>query len=197
MTRLTNPLPIFLDADGTLLDGGYLYVGVASADPQSQPLQVYFDAAYTIPAAQPLRTLGGSIVNGATPTQVFLKEADFSLRVLDADRQLLRYDPTSFAAEADYQPLDDDLSAIAAGGTSDYGRGLLNLPNQAALRNATGIPTPLPIAGGAVTGNVTRQDAGGLAYAAAGTYQTVRLFGPENTTDPTQQPGDIWFKPRG
>jgi len=197
MTRLTNPLPIFLDADGSLLDGGYLYVGVANADPQSQPVQVYFDDAYTIPAAQPLRTLGGAIVNGATPTQVFVKEADFSLRVLDADRQLLRYDPTSYASEADFQPLDADLSAIAADGTTDYGRGLLRLANQAALRMATGIPNPLPAAGGAVTGNVYRQDAGGLAYAVSATYQAVRLFGPENTTDPTTQIGDIWFKPRG
>lgn len=197
MTRLTNPLPVFLDADGSLLDAGFIYVGAANADPQGQPVAVYWDAAFTIRAAQPLRTLGGSIVNGATPAQVFVDADDYSMRVLDADQQLLRYEPTAFAVMGDFQPLDSDLTAIAALTTTEFGRSLLVLASQSALRDATGIPNPLPLSGGALTGNVTRQGAGAVPYAVSSSYATMRIFGPENTTDPTTQAGDIWFKARG
>lgn len=197
MTKLTNPRPLFLNARGNLLDAGYIYVGVANADPESNPIAVFWDAALTIPAAQPLRTLGGVIVNGAAPAFVFFAEDDFSYRVRDADGALMDYVPSLYSDLPDFQPLDADLTAIAALATTAFGRSLLTLANQAALKAATGIPDPLPIAGGVLTGNVTRQSAGGLAYAASASYPTVRIFGPENTTDPTTQPGDIWFKPNG
>lgn len=197
MTRLTNPAPLFLDGSGALLDAGYIYVGVANADPQSQPIQAYWDAAQTIPALQPLRTLGGVVVNGAAPSQVFFAEADYSMRILDADEQLIRYNRTSYPEASSFQPLDSDLSAIAALGTTPYGRSLLVLANQASLKAATGIPDPLPIAGGAVNGAITRTGAGGYAYAASNAYGNIRIFGPEATSDPTTQAGDIWFKARG
>ena len=136
MTRLTNPQPLFLNARGDLLDAGMIYVGVANADPQDQPLAVFFDAARTIPAMQPLRTLGGKIVNGATPVPIFVAEPDYSLRVLDADGGLVSYDPTSYPIGADYQPVDTDLTAIAALGTTEFGRSLLTLANAAALKMA-------------------------------------------------------------
>lgn len=197
MTKLTNPRPLFLNARGNLLDAGHIYVGVANADPESNPIDLFWDAALTLPAAQPLRTLGGVIVNGASPAFVFFAEDDFSYRVRDADLALIDYVPSLYSDLAAFQPLDSDLTAIAALSTTPFGRSLLTLSNQAALRVATGIPDPLPIAGGVVTGNVSRQGAGGLAYAANGTYSTVRIFGPEHTSDPTTQPGDIWFKANG
>jgi hypothetical protein len=198
MTKLTNPTPLWLDARGTLLDAGYIYVGVAQADPEDQPIQLYANAARTIPLAQPLRTLGGVVVNGATRTGVFMAEDDYSLRVRDADGNLISYEPSAVETQDEqYQPLDSDLTAIAALATTPYGRSLLTLANQAALKAATGIPDPLPAAGGTVTGNISRSGAGGHAYAAKPAYAAIRVFGPEDTTDPTSQPGDIWFKPNG
>ncbi len=197
MTKLTNPRPLFLNARGNLLDGGFVYVGVANADPESNPIEVFWDAALTIPAAQPLRTMGGVIVNGAAPAFVFFEQEDFSYRVRDAEGDLVDYVPSLFSDLPAFQPLDSDLTAIAALTTTPFGRSLLTLANQAALKAATGIPDPLPIAGGVLSGNVTRQGAGGLAYSATGTYPTMRIFGPEHTTDPTTQPGDIWFKANG
>jgi hypothetical protein len=195
MTRLTNPQPLFLDARGSLLDAGYVYVGVANADPQAQPISVFFDVDRTIPAVQPLRTLGGVIVNGATPAQVFFVETDYSLRVLDADQQLIRYNPTAYPIGAMYQPLDSDLTAIAALGTTDYGRGLLTLASQAALRQATGIPDPLPLSGGQMTGNITRQNAGVHTYWANPAMTGGREYLTVSTaSDPTSAPGDVWYK---
>lgn len=197
MTKLANPRPLWLNLRGTLLDAGYIYIGVANADPEDQPLQLYRDPQMTIPLNQPLRTLGGVIVDGGTPVYVFFAEQDYSLRVRDADGNLISYDPSLFLANVQYQPLDSDLTAIAALSTTDYGRNLLTLANQAALKAATGIPDPLPAAGGTVSGNITRSGAGGHAYAASSSYPAIRIFGPENTTDPTSQPGDLWLKANG
>jgi hypothetical protein len=194
MTKLTNPTPLFLNARGSLLDAGFIYVGVASADPEDQPIQLYWDFERTIPAAQPLRTSGGRIVNGATPAFVFMAETDYSMRVRDADGNLISYVPTLFPEVEAFQPLDADLTAIAALTTTSFGRNLLTLANAGALKTATGIPDPLPAAGGIVTGNITRQSAGSHLYYVNSTYVSGRVYGPENTTDPTSQPGDIWLK---
>lgn len=194
MTKLTNPEPLFLNARGSLLDAGMIYIGVANADPQDQPIQLYWDFARTIPAAQPLRTLGGRIINGATPSPVFMAETDYSTRILDADGNLLTYAPTLYPEVEAYQPLDSDLTAIAALTTTAFGRSLLTLANAGALRSATGIPDPIPAAGGTTTGNITRQGSGVHLYHVAAAYNSGRVYGPEYTTDPTSQPGDIWLK---
>jgi hypothetical protein len=61
MTRLVNPVPLFLDGRGALLDAGFIYIGTAGTNPETlaNRLNVFWDKALTIPAAQPLRTLGG------------------------------------------------------------------------------------------------------------------------------------------
>lgn len=198
MTKLTNPTPLWLNARGSLLDAGYIYVGVAQADPEDQPIQIYSDAARTIPLDQPLRTLGGVVVNGGTRTSVFMAEEDYSLRVRDADGNLVEYQPSALATQnAQYQPLDSDLTAISALSTTPFGRSLLTLANQAALKTATGIADALPLTGGTLTGNVARASAGVHLYHVNPAYASGKVFGPENTTDPTTQPGDIWFKANG
>jgi len=195
MTKLTNPVPLFLDLRGALLDAGHIWVGVAGQDPETNPIAVFWDAARSIPADQPLKTMGGRIVNGAYPGSVYFAEDNFSMRTRDADGNLVDYSPALTGAVTPYQPLDSDLSAIAELGTTDYGRALLALANQAALRTATGIPDPLPAVGGTVSGDITRQGAGAHAYYVNPAYTRFRVFGPENTTDPTSLPGDLWLKP--
>lgn len=198
MQRLVNPIPLFLDGRGALLDAGYVYVGVANGDPETDPLQLYLDQALTQPIPQPLRTLGGVIVHGANHVFVYTAADNYSIRVRDANGQLVAYVPSIAVASGtgpSYQPLDDDLTAIAALSTTTYGRQLLTLANQAALRAATGIPDPLPAAGGTVTGNIIRSGAGGHAYAADAAIPAVRIFiKPASDPDPTSQPGDVWIK---
>jgi hypothetical protein len=195
MTRLTNPQPLWLNARGSLIDAGYIYVGQAGGDPETQPIQVYFDAEMTIPAPQPLRTLGGAIVNGAYPTSVFFPEADASVRVEDADSNLIAYYPSLAVDQAEYQPLDSDLSAIAALSTTAFGRQLLTVANAEGLASATGVAAALPLAGGAVTGNITRQGAGAHIYWSDPAMSSGRVFLTASTApDPTSQPGDVWIK---
>jgi hypothetical protein len=125
MQKLGNPVPLFLDATGRLLDGGKIFVGVQDGDPETNPIATFFDSALTIPAAQPIRTLGGFIVNGVNPASVFIAEEDYSMRVYDSLDNLVEYSPSVFAPGASFQPLDPDLTAIAALTTQPYGRSLL------------------------------------------------------------------------
>jgi len=194
--KLQNPLPLFLDRSGALLDAGSIYVGVAGSDPEQaeNQIELFWDNERTIPAAQPLRTLGGYIVNGANRAFVFMVEDDYALTIRDANGQLVTYLASTGATESeDFQPLDDDLSAIAAQGTTAFGRGLLNLNNQAALKSATGIPDALPLTGGTVSGSIVRQGAGVHAYAVNPAFTGFRLCGvdPTGAADATSQPGDF------
>lgn len=194
-TAINNPLPLWLDKDGTLLDGGSIYIGTAGADPQSSPITVYWDEALTIVAAQPLRTRGGYIVNAGNASRVFGAPDDYSIRVRDFDGNQVLYVASTLVESTAFQPLDSDLTAIAALATTAYGRGLLTLANQAALKAATGIPDPIPAIGGTTTGNITRSGAGVHLYHNNGALTSGRVFVTANgAADPTSLPGDIWLE---
>jgi hypothetical protein len=196
MQRLSNPFPLFLDLHGGLLDAGYIYVGAANADPEVSPLPVYWDSALTQLAEQPLRTRGGVIVHNGSPALVFIGDTDYSMRVRDADRGLVSYDPSaSETGGVSFQPLDADLTAIANQGTQAYGRSLLATVNAAALRALAGILDCLPRAGGTVTGNILRGGAGPHLYHTTGAFVSGRVYVTSNAAaDPTSQAGDIWLK---
>ncbi len=193
MQRINNPVPIFLDARGNLLDGGKIYIGVVDGDPETDPLNVFWDADLTEPSPQPIRTLGGRIVNGTQPAEIFVSEADYSMRVRDANNAQLDYSASVYVDSDAFQPKDSDLTAIAAWETTIYGRNLLTLANQAALRTATGIPDPLPAGGGTMAGDIIRQGAGAHWW-----WVTPGMFGRVFLTsaaspDPTGVAGDIWM----
>jgi len=78
-----NPtFPIFTDIDGQPLENGYVYVGAANLDPQGNPINVYWDAALTQLAVQPIRTRGGYPVNSGTPARLYVN-SDYSIRVMN------------------------------------------------------------------------------------------------------------------
>ena len=141
MSKLQNPDPIWLDGRGFLLDGGSIYIGAAGTDPETPAnrLNLFWDKALTIPAAQPLRTLGGFIVNASNVASVFFAETDYSTTIIDTGGHRI-YRPTAFdLGGIAYQPADSDLTAIAALATTTYGRAFLSLANQAALQTLVGI----------------------------------------------------------
>lgn len=74
--------PIFTDIDGQPLEAGYLWLGVANLNPQTNPINVYWDAALTIPATQPIRTLAGYPSNSGTPARLYVN-SDYSIRVMN------------------------------------------------------------------------------------------------------------------
>jgi hypothetical protein len=191
---IINPLPLFLDLDGALLDGGFIYIGEAGKDPEAFPLATFWDILLT-EATGPLKTRGGYIVRGADPAQVFIAESDYSIRTANMSLQEVLYRSSAISTGTQYQPLNDDLSAISLQDNAIYGMSLLTLPNELALRSATGIPDPLPLAGGTVTGNVSRAGAGPHIYHVNPTFGSGRIFVTANgAADPTSLPGDIWLE---
>lgn len=82
------PFPVFQDRDGQPLDDGYIWIGQVNLDPQVNPINVYFDAALTIPAAQPIRTLGGYPSNSGTPARLYAN-SDYSIRVMNKNGSLV------------------------------------------------------------------------------------------------------------
>jgi hypothetical protein len=74
------PFPAFADADGQPLDDGYILIGAVNLNPITNPIAVFFDAALTIAAAQPIRTSGGYPVYQGTPARIYTA-SDYSIQV--------------------------------------------------------------------------------------------------------------------
>jgi hypothetical protein len=77
------PYPAFAGTDGLPLENGYIWIGTVNLNPQVNPIAVYWDAALTIPAAQPIRTLNGYPGYQGTPSR-FYAASDYSIQVLDS-----------------------------------------------------------------------------------------------------------------
>lgn len=91
---IDSPLPVFYDRNGSVLDAGFVYIGTANTNPETNPIAVYWDAALTVPAAQPLRTVRGFIARNGAPSALYVP-SEYSIVVRDRNRQLLLNEPTS------------------------------------------------------------------------------------------------------
>lgn len=80
--------PIFTETDGLPLENGYIWLGTANLDPQGNPINVYWDAALTIQAGQPIRTLNGYPSRNGTPARLYVN-SDYSIRVQDSKGSLV------------------------------------------------------------------------------------------------------------
>jgi hypothetical protein len=77
------PYPAFAGADGQPLENGYIWIGTVNLNPQVNQVAVYWDAALSIPAVQPIRTLNGYPVYQGTPSRFYVG-SDYSIQVLDS-----------------------------------------------------------------------------------------------------------------
>jgi hypothetical protein len=80
--------PIFTDIDGQPLEDGYVFIGTANLNPITNPITVYWDAALTLAAAQPIRTLGGYPMNSGTPARLYVN-SDYSIQVQNKNGSLI------------------------------------------------------------------------------------------------------------
>lgn len=80
-SSIVSPFPVFNDLDGTPLEAGYIYIGTANLNPEVSPINVFWDAALTVPAAQPIRTVGGYPSRNGSPGNLYVSPTTFSITV--------------------------------------------------------------------------------------------------------------------
>jgi len=78
---IQSTFPIFTDIDGQPLDNGYVWIGVRNLDPQTNPVNVFWDAALTVAAPRPIRTIGGYPSRNGAPGRLYVGADDYSVRV--------------------------------------------------------------------------------------------------------------------
>lgn len=92
---ISQPYSVFADIDGQPLENGYIYIGTANLDAQANPITVYWDAAGTIAASQPIRTLSGYPVWNGTAANIYVSASDCSIKILNKNGTLVTSKPTS------------------------------------------------------------------------------------------------------
>jgi len=80
-SSIVSPFPVFNDLDGTPLEAGYIYIGTANLNAEAAPVNVFWDSALTIPAAQPLRTVGGYPSRQGSPSAIYVAADTYSMVV--------------------------------------------------------------------------------------------------------------------
>jgi hypothetical protein len=90
MLPTKSPFPQFFALDGSPLTNGSLYFGQVGQNPLTAPATVYWDAAGTQPAAQPIKTLNGYPVRGGAPANIYTATG-YSLTVLDQQGRIVAY----------------------------------------------------------------------------------------------------------
>ena len=114
------PFPSFFDNDGDPLDEGSIYYGLPNQNPVTAPLQVYWDASGTQPAAQPIKTLAGYPVRFGTPSNVFTDQT-YSISVYDKKGRLVYTSPDS----SQYNGLPSFISNLASTTNVNLGAALV------------------------------------------------------------------------
>lgn len=189
MLPVEQPFKTYTGLDGKPLNNGYVYIGQVGQDPIAHPVTVFWDAAGTLPAAQPLRTVNGYIVNDASaPANVFYNAA-FSELVQDSKLRQVFYAPTStdFSIATYVQGFSGADGASLIGYGADTVKGALDalqLVDYTALRSYNGKQPMIFIVGSiSMAGVFIRDDAdtataddGGICIVTAGGKRYKRVF---------------------
>jgi hypothetical protein len=88
-SSIVSPFPFFTDLTGAPLEGGYLYLGQSNLNPETAPVNVFWDAALTIPAANPVRTVGGYPSRAGTASRLYVSTDTYSITVRNRNSVLV------------------------------------------------------------------------------------------------------------
>jgi len=86
---VTPPFDVFPNTAGDPLEDGFIYLGTAGLNPEANPINAYWDAALSIPAAQPVRTINGFPSRSGTPGRLFVDADDYSITVRNKNGSLV------------------------------------------------------------------------------------------------------------
>jgi hypothetical protein len=169
------PYPVFTDRDGEPLENGYVWVGVANQNPQTNPVQVYFDRDLTQPAAQPLRTIAGYVSNAGTPAQIYISGNNYSILAQDKNGTMVY----NFPDGTGIAPLPNDACGLAY--TPDFPNAITR-PTCKKLEEIISVKDFGAVGDGIADDTIAIQNAinsAGVVYLPKGTYnisKPLRLF---------------------
>src|SRR6056297_1814006 len=92
-----NGYPIFTDTRGLPLEQGFIHIGVKGFNPLSNPQEVFWDEALTIPASG-VRTSGGYAMRDGSPGQLFTL-SPYSILLQDKNGSTVFYQPNGAEEE--------------------------------------------------------------------------------------------------
>ncbi|MEA1231106.1 hypothetical protein ODQ17_17160 [Acinetobacter sp. IRS14] len=133
--RVSTPFPIYNDTDGTPLDAGFIFIGEKYKDPISSPIALFYDAALTMPAENPLRTRNGYVVRNGAPREVFTADPIVSILVQNKQKipvwnsAYINLNP-GITPEAVVDPVTGDSQADINATILKKGENLEDLPNK-------------------------------------------------------------------
>lgn len=84
MLLVKNPVAQFFTLDGDPLDNGRVYIGAPGVNPQTNPVNTYWDKDGLIAAPQPVSVSRGYITRNGSPARLFIDDLDYSILVLDS-----------------------------------------------------------------------------------------------------------------
>lgn len=205
MLTTISPFPLYFDNNGRPLDGGSLHFGKPGANPETDPVTMYWDRAGTQPAAQPVRVKNGYPERNGTPAELFSPDP-FSLNVRNAAGQLMFYQPRGATSGSLYfnvidfgavgDGVTDDTAAIQAainaanprGGIVYFPRGDYLISSGLTIDNSVASTGPLPDDYFARKASLLGDGmAGSRILGAAGNYAMLTMLGSTLTGFVSQQ----------
>jgi len=115
---INPPYPVFTDTEGQPLEDGYIWIGTANLNPLTNPIVVYWDAALTLPAGQPIRTVNGYPSRAGTPARLYAN-SDYSIQVQNKNGSVLYSAPmaTDRVSDAIISTIDSSQVMFLQSGT--------------------------------------------------------------------------------
>ena len=170
MPTASNPFPYFPEAG----NNGYIYIGAANQDAQTNPVTAYRDAALTVPWAQPIRTVDGYPAYQGATEGIFTASQAYSITVKDRNgntfiNETLATDPVSVFAASLAAPTGSSQIGFLQSGT-----GAVPRTAQAKMRDVVSAAdfgaSPSATAAANVTAFQAALDDGRPVFIPGGTY---------------------------
>jgi len=140
------PFAVFNGSDGNPLNNATIYIGQPNLNPQTFPVNVFWDAAGLYPAVQPLRTIGGYFSRNGTPAKLYVT-GNYSITVYDSAGRFVYNSPNEVNVEADVSNLISDLANTtdSTKGSALVGRVFRQVDTIAELRTLSKNGTPYAV----------------------------------------------------
>ena len=109
--------PTYFGTDGLPIENGYIYIGTAGLAAITNQISIYWDSALSVPATQPVRTIGGYPSRSGAPGMLYMNGTDYSILVADKNNvdvySALNVTEASAGATANTAAIAVNTAAIA------------------------------------------------------------------------------------